>query len=85
MVSAVGVLADTVIDASPAAISAKVATGIVFHPVDALAFGQALQRLIALFADKKLFARVQKNAMAQEVGWAASAARYAEIYQGLAK
>ena len=85
VVSAVGGLADTVIDASPAAISAKVATGIVFHPVDALAFGQALQRLIALYADKKLFARVQKNAMAQEVGWAASAARYAEIYQGLAK
>ena len=39
VVSAVGGLADTVIHASPAALSAGVATGVVFHPVDALSFG----------------------------------------------
>ncbi len=85
VVSAVGGLADTVIDASPAAISAGVATGIVFQPVDALAFAQALRGLIGLYADKKLWTQIQKNAMKQDVDWAASAAKYAALYEGLTK
>lgn len=85
VVSAVGGLVDTVIHASPAAISAKVATGIVFQPVDALAFGQALRGLVALYADPKVWAQVQKNAMAQKLDWAASAAEYAALYQGLGR
>lgn len=83
LVSAVGGLADTVIHASPAAISAGVATGIVFQPVDALAFGQALRSLVGLYADRKVWAQMQKNAMRQEVDWAASAAKYAALYEGL--
>jgi starch synthase len=83
VVSAVGGLVDTVIHASPAAISAKVATGIVFQPVDALAFGQALRGLVALYADPTVWAQVQKNAMAQKLDWAASAAAYVALYEGL--
>ena len=83
VVSSVGGLADTVIHASPAALTAGVATGIVFHPVDAVAFGQALRQLLAVYADKAQFARMQKNAMAQPVGWQASAAAYATLYEGL--
>jgi starch synthase len=60
-----------------------VATGITFHPTDAIGFGQALRHLVELHADAKAWAQVQKNAMRQEVGWQASAARYAALYEGL--
>ena len=81
VVSAVGGLADTVIHASPAALAAGVATGIVFHPVDAVALGQAFRGVLTLYADKPKWLRVQRNAMAQDVGWAASAAAYAALYE----
>lgn len=85
VVSAVGGLADTVIDASPAALAIGAATGIVFHPVDGLALGQALARLLALYADRKIWAKVQKTAMAQPVGWEQSARAYAALYEGLCR
>ena len=83
VVAAVGGLADTVIHANPAAISAGVATGITFHPTDGPAFAQALRQLLALHADKKAWTRVQKNAMKQDVSWQASAAEYVRLYEGL--
>ena len=81
VVSAVGGLADTVIHASPAALAAGVATGIVFHPVDGVALGQALRGVLALYADKPVWTKLQRNAMAQDVGWGASAADYAALYE----
>ncbi len=83
VVAAVGGLADTVIHASPAALAAGVATGVQFHPTDAVAFGQALRQLVALHADRKLWANVQANAMKHPVGWETSAAAYAALYEGL--
>ena len=83
VVAAVGGLADTVIHANPAAVAAGVATGITFHPTDAVAFGTALRQLVALFATPTLWARVQRNAMQQDVGWHASAQDYAALYAGL--
>ncbi len=83
VVAAVGGLADTVISATPAALAAGVATGIAFQPTDAMAFGQALDRLLALYADRKAWAKTQANAMAQEVGWDASAVKYAQLYESL--
>lgn len=85
VVAAVGGLADTVIHASPAALAAGVATGVQFHPTDAVAFAQALRQLVALHADASLWARVQQNAMAHPVGWETSAADYAALYDGLRK
>lgn len=85
VVAAVGGLADTVIHASPAAIAAGVATGVQFHPTDAVAFAQALRQLVALHGDAKLWAKVQKNAMSHPVGWETSAADYAALYEGLTK
>ena len=81
VVAAVGGLADTVINASPAALSAGVATGIAFHPTDAVAFGQALSRLVALHAEPQVWQALQANAMRAEVGWQASAAQYARLYE----
>jgi len=83
VVSLVGGLADTVIGLSPATLAAGVATGVTFHPVDAMAFGRALAQLVELHAQPKLWAKVRANAMAQPVGWETSAAAYAALYEGL--
>ena len=40
-------------------------------------------RAPSLYADPKLWARVQKNAMGHPVGWETSAADYAALYDGL--
>lgn len=83
VVAATGGLADTVIGATPATLAAGVATGIVFHPTDALAFSLALRQLLDLHADPKAWARAQKAAMQQPVGWETSAAAYARLYESL--
>ena len=80
VVAAVGGLADTVIHANPAAISAGVATGITFHPTDGVAFATAMRQLVSLYGNKVLWVKVQKNAMRQDVGWDRSAAAYAALY-----
>jgi starch synthase len=84
VVAATGGLADTVIGATPATLAAGVATGIVFAPTDALGLALALRRLTGLYADRDTWARLQRNAMKHPVGWAAPAAAYARLYEGLA-
>jgi len=84
LVALTGGLADTVIPATHATLAGKpVATGIQFHPVTAQALGNALARLCALYAQPKLWRRMQRNAMAHPVGWDHSAAAYAALYKGL--
>ncbi len=83
VVSLVGGLADTVIGASPATLAAGTATGVTFHPVDALAFRQAMAKLLELSRQPKLWAKLRQNAMAHPVGWEVSAADYAGLYERL--
>ena len=83
VVSMVGGLADTVIGANPATLAAGAATGVTFHPVDALAFGRALTQLVDLYRQPKLWAKLRANAMAHPVGWETSAAAYASLYERL--
>lgn len=83
VVALTGGLADTVIGASPATLATRVATGITFHPVDNLALSQALRQLLALHADKNVWASMQTHAMQAPVGWDHSAAEYARLYRSL--
>ena len=83
VVAAVGGLADTVVGASPATLAAKSATGVVFHPVDALGLQQALLRLRALYEDRTLWRAMQRRAMKSDWGWAQSARRYGALYETL--
>jgi starch synthase len=85
VVAMTGGLADTVINASPMALRSGVATGIQFKNVTAHALAGALMQLSALFADKSVWAKLQKNAMRQDVGWEASAAEYAALYKRLSE
>ncbi|QYF87827.1 glycogen synthase GlgA [Brevundimonas sp. PAMC22021] len=84
VVARTGGLADTVVDANPMALSAGVATGVQFSPVEQAPFERALHQVAALYRDKPTWARLQANAMATDVSWNASAARYAALYRQLA-
>lgn len=81
VVALTGGLADTVINASPAALDRGVATGIQFHPVAADPLAVALDRLCDLYAQPDIWAQMQANAMRQPVGWASSARAYAALYR----
>jgi starch synthase len=84
VVAATGGLNDTVIGATPATLAAGAATGITFHPVDALALAQALRRLLALHADPPAWRALQRRGMKAELGWGRAAAAYARLYRSLA-
>ncbi|KQI70826.1 glycogen synthase [Loktanella sp. 5RATIMAR09] len=83
LVALTGGLADTVINASPAALARGVATGVQFFPINAQALANAITRLSDLYADSKTWKSMQRNAMKQPVGWETSAAAYQAIYAGL--
>lgn len=84
VVAMTGGLVDTVINASPMAMRAGVATGIQFQPVTSHALASALIRVRELFKDKPAWEMLQRNAMRQDVGWEASAAEYAALYDEVA-
>ena len=83
VVARTGGLADTVIDANEAALSAGVATGVQFSPVDADSLRIAVRRTLALYRDRKAWTAMQKQGMKSDVSWTRSAARYAELYRSL--
>jgi starch synthase len=85
VVSRVGGLADTIVDANDAALSAGVATGLQFAPVTKDALETALRRAAQLFADKPIWQSIQTNGMRSDVSWDRSAKRYAELYAQLLK
>lgn len=85
LVALTGGLADTIINASPAALSAGVATGVQFTPVTHDGLITAIDRLADLYNQPKIWAQLQKNAMKQPVGWGPSAAAYTALYRGVTR
>ena len=85
VVARVGGLADTVIDANEMAQAAGVATGLHFTPVTRERLEAAITRAGALFAARRTWRQLQRNAMASPVGWAGPARHYAALYAGLAE
>ena len=83
VVSRTGGLADTVIDANPAALAAGVATGIQMNAVSYPALAMAVSRTVELYARPAEWKRVQKNAMAANFSWGSSGAAYAALYRRL--
>ncbi|MEQ1901294.1 MAG: glycogen synthase GlgA [Devosia sp.] len=83
LVSRVGGLADTVIDANEAAIEAGVATGIVFAPATTEAFLDAIRRTIRLYGRPKIWRKMQRRGMKSDVSWDNSATKYAALYKRL--
>lgn len=83
VVALTGGLADTVINASPAALARGAATGVQFSPVTAEALRGALTRLCQLYRDGDTWSRLVANGMSHPVGWDQSARAYAALYARL--
>ena len=83
LVSRVGGLADTVIDANEAAVEAGVATGVVFSPATEEAFREGIHRTIALHERPKVWHKMQRRGMKSDVSWELSAKKYADLYLDL--
>ena len=84
VVRATGGLADTVIDCTPATLADGSASGFVFHDASAEALLAAIARAAATWRDKASWHALQRNGMARDFGWEASARSYAAIYARLA-
>ncbi|MBF9194701.1 glycogen synthase GlgA [Microvirga terrestris] len=80
IVSRVGGLADTVIDANEMAVSAGVATGFQFGPVALSPFTDAIDRAKALWRERDAWRRLQGNGMRADVSWRRPAKQYARLY-----
>ena len=85
VVSRTGGLSETIIDANDAAMSARVATGFQFHPVNSDGLRLALRRAVHAFADRKNWARLQNQGMKAKFSWERSAQQYAAVYANLAR
>jgi starch synthase len=68
-----------------AAAQLDVATGFQFHPIDQMSFTHCLRGVIKAFANKSDWTRLQKRGMNQNLGWDASSATYAALYERVAK
>jgi starch synthase len=83
IVARTGGLADTVIDANEAALSAGVATGVQFGPLSPETLRGALARAQTLHRDPILWATIQRAGMNADFSWDRSAARYAALFARL--
>ena len=85
LVARVGGLADTVIDANDAAVSAGVATGVQFSPPSTEALSAAIGRALELYRDPALMLQMRLNGMRADVSWRLPAKRYASLYRAIAR
>lgn len=83
LVSRVGGLADTIIDANEAAIDAGVATGVVFAPATTAALLDAIRRTVDLHGRPGVWLKLQRHGMKSDVSWDGSAEKYADLYANL--
>jgi len=85
IVRATGGLADTVVDCTAATLADGSASGFVFQEPGPAALLDAVTRAARAWRDGTTWRALQRNGMARDFGWDASARRYAEIYARLAK
>jgi len=83
VVARTGGLADTVIDANPAALDAGVATGVQFGGVSYPGLVAAIDRTMQLWRDPATWRQVQRNGMKADFSWSRSGAAYAALYREL--
>ncbi|MDB5491812.1 MAG: glycogen/starch synthase, ADP-glucose type [Micavibrio sp.] len=81
LVRRTGGLADTVIDNKDKSAS----TGFVFDNLTVPELAYTMQRAINTYNDKTQWAKLQKNAMAQNFGWSRAAGEYKVLYKSLTK
>lgn len=85
IVARTGGLAETVLDANEAAMTAGAATGFQFHPGSVEDLYQAIDRALTIYDTPRSWRRLQTQAMRTDFGWGRSADRYARLYRQLAR
>jgi starch synthase len=83
VVRRVGGLADTVVDASAAALADDTATGFVFGPETPGALVNAVERALAVYRSGEAWRSVMRRGMAQDFSWDHAARDYIALYRGL--
>ena len=81
---ATGGLCDSIVDCTPATLADGTATGFLFREPTAGALGDAVERAVAAYRDPGTWRALQRNGMARDFGWRASAERYVALYRSLA-
>lgn len=76
-----GGLANTVVDATPEAIKAGIATGFVFDEPTPAALGEAISRALACYRQPRLWKAIQFRGMQQDFSWRRSAQQYLDLYR----
>jgi starch synthase len=84
VVHATGGLVDSVVDVTPQSIAAKTASGFLFSPMSRAALLGGVKRALTAWSDRKLWRQLQKNGMARDFSWEASAQQYIALYRSLA-
>ena len=83
VVHATGGLLDTVVDCTPTTLADGSASGFLFYPMTADNLLSTIKRATLAYHNKKTWQRLQKNGMAKDFSWQASATAYQEIYYSL--
>lgn len=83
VVARTGGLADTVIDANVAAMTAGVATGLMFAPVDVSHLRKVIRRAVNLYHQPGCWTSIRRQGMKADVSWDRSAAEYAALFREL--
>lgn len=83
LVHATGGLLDTVVDYTPATLSDGSASGFLFDPMTADGLLSTIKRAATAYHQKKIWRQLQKNGMAKDFSWHASARAYRELYLSL--
>jgi starch synthase len=83
IVHATGGLLDTVVDCTPATLAEGSASGFLFDPMTANNLLTTIKRAALTYHDKKTWQHLQKNGMARDFSWHASATAYRKIYESL--
>jgi starch synthase len=78
-----GGLSDSVVDATPANLAAGRATGVLFDAATPWAMLEAVDRTLALYAQRKVWGRLQASGMECDFSWLHSAAGYVALYRDL--
>jgi starch synthase len=84
LVRRTGGLCDTVVDATPARLRDKTATGFTFEAATADALAATHEWAIAQYANRASWRQMMREAMTRDFSWAQSARQYAALYRELA-
>lgn len=81
VVRATGGLADTIMDATPEAMSAGAANGFSFREYSMLALAEALRRAVEMYRQPEQWSQLVATGMQQDWSWRRSAEQYVSLYR----